>query len=196
MGKFLLGFVLGMILGAVGILYLPISIDAPQQFGRFTGDVTATFLEDGRRMRLEKDFAYVDADGKVWLAPANSVIDGASSPQPFWSVIGGPFEGKFRNASVVHDVACVEKKEPSEAVHRMFYFACRCGGVNESKAKAMYYAVSHFGPQWRIMEDGRPSIIAMHVELSDEDVNKVVRYFEKNNPAVEEIPELEVFAEQ
>jgi len=59
----------------------------------------------------------------------------------------------------------------------------------------MYYAVSHFGPQWRIMEDGRRSIIAMHLELSEDDVKKVFRYFEENNPAVEEIPEIEVLQE-
>src|SRR5688572_23019441 len=37
MGKFLLGFVLGVVAGAAGILYLPISVDSPRPYGRFTG---------------------------------------------------------------------------------------------------------------------------------------------------------------
>src|SRR5712692_9140850 len=33
----------------------------------------------------------------------------ASIPRAFWSVIGGPLEGQYRNASVFHDVACDQK---------------------------------------------------------------------------------------
>ena len=83
--------------------------------------------------------------GNLGAAPAGSEIDGASTPQAFWSIIGGPFDGAYRNASVVHDVACVRKKERWEAVHRMFYDASLCGGVEVTKAKVMYAAVYLFG---------------------------------------------------
>jgi hypothetical protein len=121
---------------------------AGSEFGTFVGDVVAMFLPDGRTMRLTADFAYVDPSGKRWNAPKDSIIDGASIPQVFWTLVGGPFEGQYRNASVVHDVACEEKSERWQDVHRMFYYAMRAGGVSERRAALMYAAVYRFGPKW------------------------------------------------
>jgi len=120
----------------------------PEEWGRFEGSVVARWGDDGRDMTLVEPFAYVDPHAARWDAPAGSVVNGASIPRAFWSLIGGPFEGKFRNASVVHDVACETREQPWQRVHRMFYEACRCGGVAVAKAKMMYYAVYHFGPRW------------------------------------------------
>ena len=86
-------------------------------FGHFVGDVVAVFLPDGRRMQLNADFAYISPSGKRWDAPKDSIVDGASIPQVFWTLVGGPFEGQYRNASIVHDVACVKRSEKWEDVH-------------------------------------------------------------------------------
>ncbi len=117
-------------------------------FGRFDGEVVAAWADNGRDMMLRETFRYIDSANRQWTAPAGSVVNGASIPAAFWSLIGGPFEGKYRNASVVHDVGCDEMTAPWEDVHWMFYEACRCAGVDEFKAKTMYYAVYHFGPRW------------------------------------------------
>lgn len=117
-------------------------------FGSFVGDVVARWLDPDRRMQLTEDFAYLDPGGKRWHAPKNSIVDGASIPQVFWTFVGGPFEGLYRKASVVHDVACVERREKWEDVHRMFYYAMRAGGVGETRAAVMYAAVYKFGPRW------------------------------------------------
>ena len=130
----------------------------PAPWGRFVGSVTARWHDDGRSMTLVEPFAYVDPRAARWDAPAGSVVDGASIPRAFWSLIGGPFEGRFRDASVVHDVACEERSRAWQDVHRMFYEACRCGGVAAALAKTMYYAVHHFGPRWRFEE--RRSLVA------------------------------------
>lgn len=132
------------------------SASAP--WGRFVGDVVARWHDDGRSMTLVDPFAYVDPRDLRWDAPAGAVVNGASIPRAFWSLIGGPFEGRFRDASVVHDVACEERRRAWQEVHRMFYEACRCGGVAAATAKTMYYAVHHFGPRWRIEE--RRTIVA------------------------------------
>jgi hypothetical protein len=116
--------------------------------GRFEGRVIGEWLDDGRRMRLIEPFAYVDPAGERWEAPSRSIVDGASIPRAFWAIVGGPFEGRYRDASVIHDVACVERKQPWEAVHRTFYEACLCGGVEPWRAKTLYAAVYHFGPRW------------------------------------------------
>ena len=182
---------------------------ADDPFGRFEGEVVAVWNPDGRNMTLREDFAYVDPRKKRWPAPSDSVVNGASIPQVFWSIIGGPFEGPYRNASVIHDVACEQMKESWQSVHRMFYEACRCGGVGEAKAKLMYWAVYHFGPRWN--EEKRPRLATRMVDgrvvrettmvsrmvrdnpppPDEELVEKAEAYFATQNPPLEEIPSLE-----
>jgi len=110
--------------------------------------VQAEWLEDGRQMKLLKDYSYVDPPNLKWLAPTGTVVDGASIPRFAWSAIGGPFEGKYRKASVSHDAACEAKTRPWEQVHEMFYNHMLCSGVTKSKAQAMYWAVYWCGPRW------------------------------------------------
>lgn len=153
-------------------------------------------------MTLLEPFAYADPTGVRWLAPQGSEVNGASIPQPFWSVIGGPFAGRFRNASVVHDVACVEQTAGWRDVHWMFYEACRCGGVAVMKAKLMYYAVFHFGPRWEVettllVRDGREIRLTEPRDISPapptpRDVAAAVAYFASHDPPVGAIPTLRV----
>src|SRR5256886_14865778 len=137
-------------LSSIVCAILPVALSTHQAtpFGRFQGTVQTVWLEDGRRMRLLQDFHFLEPDSTEWIAPRDSSIDGASIPQVFWSFIGGPFEGRYRNASVVHDVACVVKTRPWRRVHRMFYLASRTGGVGVVNAKVMFGAVFLFGPHW------------------------------------------------
>ena len=156
--------------------------------------------QDGRRMRLLKNFGYVDPTGKLWIAPVDSVIDGASIPQLFWSVMGGPFEGLYRNASVVHDIACDEKKEDWKDVHRMFFQACLCGGVDSIKASLMYGAVYHFGPRWTThivmygLNETREYVskdIAVDAP-TNEQAQILSHFIESKSPTLEEIEEFDM----
>ena len=160
-------------------------------FGRFEGDVVTKWITDDLEMELVKDFKYVDPQGKQWKAPTGSVINGASIPSMFWSVIGGPFEGRFRKASVLHDAACDVQTDSWEDVHRMFYDACRCSRVGIGKAQTMYWAVYHFGPRW---ENSRTSDPMQAAEpLPDKSiVAKAERYFDKKQFTPKEIEECTV----
>ena len=165
-----------------------------ENFGHFKGKVTAKWLPDGRTMKLTRRFAYIAPGGKRWNAPRGSVVDGASIPKACWSIIGGPFEGKFRNASVVHDVACNEMTQPWQEVHEMFYNACRCGGVGELKAKTMYAAVYHRGPRWGYLVEAAPGggqrrkAVKQAVSIpTEETLRKCQQYIEANNPSLENI---------
>lgn len=172
------------------------------EWGRFVGDVVARWSDNGRDMTLVEPFAYVDPRDARWDAPAGAVVNGASIPQAFWSLICGPFEGQFRHASVVHDVACEARDREWRQVHRMFYEACRCGGVAVAKAKAMYYAVWHFGPRWRIEDRktivaGRPQVErVVHDETppppTADQAAAVERYFATHDVDAEAIPTLTI----
>jgi hypothetical protein len=173
-------------------------------WGRFEGEVVARWHDDGREMTLVEPFAYLDSREVRWEAPDGATVNGASIPRAFWSFIGGPFAGEFRNASVVHDVACEVRDRPWRAVHRMFYEACRCGGVGAVKAKTMYYAVFHFGPRWHAEE--RTTIVAGRPHLepvvrddtpappTEAEAAAVVAYFAGHEVAAEDIPTLEISA--
>jgi hypothetical protein len=181
----------------------PAPISEP--FGHFEGVVVASFNEDSTTMTLTQDFAYVDPRLKRWVASKGLVTDGASIPRAFWTIIGNPFQGPYRNGAVIHDAACEEMKEDWQDVHLMFYEACRCGGVGESKAKLMYWAVYQFGPRWKTVsevrktKDGKVETITRTIKVAppgmppDEGVaRKADEYFSSNNPSLEEIKELKL----
>jgi len=133
-------------------------------FGFFEGEVVTRWLTDpsgdDRNMELVQPFAYVDLNGKRWKAPAGRRINGATIPAWLWSSLGSPYVGNYRRASVVHDVACEDRIEPSEAVHLMFYHAMRCGGVKLVEAIVMYYGVKTWGPAWDVDVDVKASRVA------------------------------------
>lgn len=114
------------------------------KWGKFQGSVEALWLmHDGadRDMRVLKGVVYETPNKKRWEAPAGSVVNGASIPRLLWSVIGSPYVGDYRRASVVHDVACETPKVPRKAADRMFYYACRADGCGWLQAKVLYIGV-------------------------------------------------------
>ncbi|MEN8141930.1 MAG: DUF1353 domain-containing protein, partial [Thermodesulfobacteriota bacterium] len=104
--------------------------------------------DEPRKMRLLKTLTFTDGAGKVWEAPAGAKIDGASIPKLLWSLIGSPFVGKYRRATVFHDIYCQTRSEPHRKVHDMFLEAMLADGVSVSKAKMMHDAVINYGPRW------------------------------------------------
>jgi hypothetical protein len=183
--------------GAFGV---PGRGDPSARWGRFEGDVVARWSDGGRDMTLVAAFAYVDPQAVRWDAPTGSVVDGASIPRAFWSLVGGPFTGRYRAASVVHDVACTTRERGWQQVHRMFFDACRCGGVGHIQATGMYYAVYHFGPRWTFetratVVGGRPTMARVAVDATppqptDAQAAAVMAYVEAHDVAVDEVPAL------
>src|SRR4029453_18117066 len=117
------------------------TIPGATKWGHYNGEPVTKWNPDGRTMTLLTELRYTDPHGEVWVAPVGSLVDGASIPRYLWSVMGGPFEGKYRNASVLHDVASGERRRPWEDCDRMFYYAMRCSGVGATESKTMYYAL-------------------------------------------------------
>ena len=157
--------------------------------GQLIGEVKTLWLEDGRKMRLLEPFRYDQDGGVEWDAPRGSTIDGASIPKPLWSIVGGPYEGKYRRASVVHDVACDAKTRPWRQTHRAFYDAMRDDGTGRVRALLMYAAVYHFGPRW-----GDPRVeraLAQEPERMREDAMRLRQFVEDYAPTLEQIEELD-----
>jgi hypothetical protein len=138
-------------LSILALMWLTLIVATPvslaDDFGRFEGKVSVEW--DGPRdMTLTQDFTYIDANGKKWVAPKGSTINGASIPRLFWTLVGSPYTGEYRYASVIHDYFCDQKSEPWRDVHRVFYYASRAAGTPENQAKLMYFAIYAKGPRW------------------------------------------------
>lgn len=144
---------------SVSIAFLPSRSGAEEYFGKFLDKLEGTFIHDAKPrplFHLSNDYRFDDPNGLQWVAPAQTKVDGASIPQAFWSFFGGPFEGAYINASVIHDYYCVVKTRTAYDTHRNFYYGMRASGVESWKAKFMYWAVSTFGPSWTLQAQVTP----------------------------------------
>lgn len=176
------------------------------EFGKFIGEVLTRWLvEDGedRLMEVLQDFSYEDPARKLWTTPAGWKVDGASIPRPLWSIVGSPFTGDYRRASVVHDYYCDVRTEPSDSVHLMFYYACRAAGVGAFKANTLYYGVLAGGPSWRTVRVTNFSvsaprstgaegidfedIVVSQPPLDARRLEEDIRWLQEANPSLDEI---------
>jgi hypothetical protein len=102
---------------------------------------------EDRYMCLIDDFAFTDPNGRIWPAAASSTIDGASIPRELWAVVGSPYTGDYRRASIVHDAACNTPGVNRKEADVMFFHACRAGGCNPMHAFVLYAGV-RIGSLW------------------------------------------------
>ena len=172
----LVGVAIAMLLPACGSnrgpAWTAVAVQS-HKWGYYSGYPETRWDPDGRTMTLLNELRYTDPQGFVWIAPAGSKVDGASIPRSLWSLMGGPFEGRYRNASVLHDVAYEQKKRPASDCDRMFYNAMRCSGVSTVEAKTMYYSLCRFGHHWRFpikrAKAVKPSELERQVAATEEE---------------------------
>lgn len=150
-----------------------------EDFGSFEGTLLLEPTGDvGRDMKVVAPFAYVDGEKKIWTVPAGTIVDGASIPRPFWTVIGAPYTGQYREAAVVHDRYCENKERPWKDVHQAFYNGMRAKGVGYVQAQVMYGAVYSFGPRWVVAEkaNGERVVIDGTPHLDEAQKKKIEEY--------------------
>jgi hypothetical protein len=159
-----------------------------EAFGRFVGDIVAKFLPDGRNMRLELPFVFVDPAGKHWRVPAGTVTDGASIPRVLW-ITHPPFTGKYRSAAIIHDYFCQTRTHPWRETHIALYQAMRAAGVDDPTAKTIYGAVYYFGPRWGIGQGSRgPGAERGLSEMEEKALlGELSRWIEREKPNLDQI---------
>lgn len=129
-------------------------LHSQEYFGKFSVGPKGEF-EEGTPWTtfvLSEQFFFDDPNGLRWEVPIGTKVNGASIPPAFWSLIGGPFTGRYFKASVVHDHYTQKKSRTAHDTHRNFFYGMRANGVPTWKAKLMYWAVRTFGGDWIIKE--------------------------------------------
>ncbi len=76
-------FILAFVLTACGGHQPPawdaVAAREKHPWGYYSGQVEARWENDGRHMTLLSELRYTDPEGVLWIAPAGSVVDGASA---------------------------------------------------------------------------------------------------------------------
>lgn len=120
----------------------------------FKGTVKAELLAPSRPEDTFRDiklldmFGFVDSKGVHWDVPPGYISNGASIPPTLWPVVGGPLDGPYRDAAVIHDYYCDQRTRTDDDTHRMFYEAAIARGTSENIASTMYMGIIFGGPKW------------------------------------------------
>jgi hypothetical protein len=120
----------------------------------FKGNVKAELLAPSRPADTFRDiklldyFGFVDSKGVHWDVPPGYVSNGASIPPTLWPVVGGPLDGPYRDAAVIHDYFCEKRTRTDDDTHKMFYEAAIARGTSENIASTMYMGIIFGGPRW------------------------------------------------
>lgn len=134
---------------------------AAGQYGEFVGHPQGQFMDGPDRplFKLTEPFVYKDPNGLEWVTPAGEIVDGASIPDPAWSILGGPFSGKYLDAAVIHDYYCCAKTREYYSTHHAFWLGMRASGVGRVKADIMWAAVRFMGPDiWSVDPEAAPPV--------------------------------------
>lgn len=113
----------------------------------FSNQPTTIWDIDNRKMILAMDLVYTDSKNKKWVAIKGSEINGATIPRQLWGTIGSPYIGRYRRASIVHDVHVGEGANPNVSkayrslADRMFHDACLYDGCTKKFARMLYIGV-------------------------------------------------------
>lgn len=138
--------------------------------------------------KTSEKLEFVDALGRRWLAPADTLTDGASIPPIFVSIVGNPRDPQFANAAAVHDAYCGVGNEQGpvfhdgkwQDVHRMFYDALIAGGTPRGRAGLMFAAVYLGGPRWNVSYEQDLNNVLPNAKKAA--LRRIQRFIERDDP--------------
>ncbi len=171
---------------------------AAQEAG-FSGRIMVEWVEENQfvaAMRLVEPFSFTQANGKTWLVPEGSVVDGRSMSPLFVRLSGHPFEGGFRKTAVVYDHAAKQQSQPWQAAQQMFFEASVSEGILPIEAKVMYLLINATGPRWVVRGESScfnqchhtgDSELVWRPLVDDEPVVGLVSWVRDEDPELEDI---------
>ena len=160
---------------------------------RVDGDAVILPGREFQFFHTAHELTFIDSQGAEWIAPTETLTDGASIPPMFVSLVGAPTSREFVNAAAVHDAYCGIGNETGpkyqqahwEDVHRMFYEALIGGGTPRAKAGIMYSAVWLGGPRWNIPVSRNLNTVP--TSSKQRALRRTIDFIEREEPNFEEL---------
>jgi Protein of unknown function (DUF1353) len=116
---------------------------------RFFGKIVLEWTSENEYLVIAQEpFGFIDSKGVKWTIPKGTTTTGTSIPRILWPAFGSPLSGNYSAAAVLHEYYSTTKTRTFESVNQMFLEALMELGMTPTQARAMYEAVSKFGPRW------------------------------------------------
>lgn len=114
----------------------------------FRTPLIAEFLRGDKhgRISLHEPLVYHYHGPKI-IVPIGFWCDGASIPRIFWTTVGSPLKGKYRDAAVIHDYCYYKGIFTRKESDKIFLQGMKDLGVGKIRRQAMYRAV-RIGGWW------------------------------------------------
>ena len=104
-----------------------------------------SFIE---QYRTTSEMIYRQADGRVWITPAGSVVDGRGFPRLFVDLFGPPLSSHFVKTAVAYDYSVKSKHHPWASAQNMVYEAMRIEGATQAEANLTFMLLRATGTRW------------------------------------------------
>ena len=172
---------LGGVFAACGLL----QAEDAAFFGRLSFELIEEIALD-HKLRLLADFGFHDENGRVWLAPKGSVLDGWSIPRELRALPGLPLEGEYRKSGALHDFYSNARAGRWQDVHRMLYAASLSEGIAPSEARSLYATIYASGWRWEPKESScylschaSTATLAWRPDVTAAELTPVLKWMEK-----------------
>ena len=151
-----------------------------------------SFLE---RYRTTSEFIYRQTNGRVWVVPSESLVDGRGFPRLFIDLFGSPLSSDFVNTAVVYDYSVKSKHHPWVAAQNMAYEAMQVEGLPRSEANLVLMLLRATGTRWATKGPGNcfsrchgpDANLEWRPIVKDEAVLELVKWARNSRLTVEEI---------
>lgn len=166
--------------------------------GTFLGKVAVEWDDENgfnrHRIKLLSDFGFEDPAGKKWIAEKGAALDGSSFTPVFEQMVGLPFVGEHRRASVLHDYYSQQLTESWQDVRRMYYAALLAEGMSEHEAKTAYAVLYGAGMRWEkkgstcyINCHGAVTALFWKPDVVESELEPALEILSEGNPSLDEI---------
>ncbi len=104
-----------------------------------------SFIE---QYQTRSELIYQQKDGKVWITPAGSVVDGRGFPRLFVDLFGSGLSSHFVKTVISYDYSVKSKHHRWRAAQNMVYEAMQLEGATRAEANVTLMLLRATGTRW------------------------------------------------
>ena len=116
----------------------------------FIGDPELETVEDSFvvEYKTKNELIYHQSNGRVWIVPASSLIDGRGFPRLYTDVYGQALKSEYIKSAVFYDYAVKSKHHPWRAAQDMLYEGMQLESASRADANVVLMLLRATGTRW------------------------------------------------